>query len=41
MRTFRCPYCNLVQKGLMIEAAHRCIKNRNRMTPLKEEETDE
>ena len=41
MRTFRCPHCDLVQKGLMIEAAHRCIKNKNRMTALKEETEDE
>ena len=36
-RTFRCPHCGIVQRGLMLEAAHRCIKNKNRMTALKEE----
>ena len=33
-RTFRCPKCHEQQTGLALEVAHKCPKNRNKMTPF-------
>jgi DNA-directed RNA polymerase subunit RPC12/RpoP len=36
-KLFVCTHCGLEQRGIMTEAGHRCIKNRNRWTLLKEQ----